>query len=379
VRREVLRGYVPIEERLGVLKGKWRLATQCRSAGGWRKDIFDVAYDEFTEDNLPNQLLKAAVERVAAWARWAETRRYLTQLRGVYADVAEKVPTAVDFDAADAWMLGYRRHAGAGRVYRPLLNMARMFMAGSSSRLSVGKTDSFAFVFNMNELFEEFVAEFIRRGLREFWAAKGWRMQSQKAGRALLFDGEQRKLFWLKPDKEYPNCTTMSREFAMSKRTLKRDIEFMKDRLKMPIAFDVQKNGYYFTRPQPHFPTVPLSEKEIVWLFVAQKTIEQHQRTSLQPVVEAAFRKMTLGPDDSVKFSMGNLDEVLSIRPFGAGDAERERIEPGVRLRDACDGGWRVKIVEGFVEDSSLRSPKTSCHQALRLGGECRNRTVPAG
>jgi len=65
-------------------------------------------------------------------------------------------------------------------------------------------------------------------------------------------------------DREYPNCTKMSAEFAMSVRTLKRDIEFMKDRLNMPIEFDVRRNGYYFARPQPHFPRVPLTEKEIV-------------------------------------------------------------------------------------------------------------------
>ena len=39
-------------------------------------------------------------------------------------------------------------------------------------------------------------------------------------------------------DGEYPNCRRMSGEFEMSVRTLKRDIEFMKDRLKMPIALE---------------------------------------------------------------------------------------------------------------------------------------------
>ena len=34
-------------------------------------------------------------------------------------------------------------------------------------------------------------------------------------------------------DREYPNCTKMSAEFEVSVRTLKRDIEFTKDRLKM--------------------------------------------------------------------------------------------------------------------------------------------------
>jgi proteasome accessory factor B len=128
-------------------------------------------------------------------------------------------------------------------------------------------------------------------------------------------------------DGEYPNCTTMSQEFEMSVRTLKRDIEFMKDRLEMPIQFDVPKNGYCFTRPVPHFPRVPLTEKEVVGLFVAQKTIAQYQGTSLQPVLDGAFRKMTAQLDDAVRFSLGNLDEVLSVRPLAPGDTELETFE----------------------------------------------------
>jgi proteasome accessory factor B len=128
-------------------------------------------------------------------------------------------------------------------------------------------------------------------------------------------------------DGEYPNCTKMAGVFEMSVRTLKRDIEFMRDSLKMPIEFDVPKNGYYFTRSVPHFPRVPMTEKEVVGLFVAQKTIAQYQGTSLQPVLESAFRKMTAQLDDSVRFSLGNLDEVLSIRPFGPGEVELETFE----------------------------------------------------
>ncbi len=106
-------------------------------------------------------------------------------------------------------------------------------------------------------------------------------------------------------DREYPNCTRMSAEFEMSVRTLKRDIEFMRERLEMPIEFDVPKNGYYFASPVPHFPRVPLTEKEIVGLFVAQKTIAQYQGTSLQPVLDSAFRKMTAQLDDSAQYLPG--------------------------------------------------------------------------
>ena len=70
-------------------------------------------------------------------------------------------------------------------------------------------------------------------------------------------------------DGAYPNCTKMSGAFEMSARTLKRDIEVMKDSLKMPIEFDVPENGYYFAEPVPHFPRVPMTEEDVVGLFVA--------------------------------------------------------------------------------------------------------------
>src|SRR5512140_295357 len=77
-------------------------------------------------------------------------------------------------------------------------------------------------------------------------------------------------------NKEYPNCAKMAREFEMSVRTLKRDIDFMKHRLNLPIAFDVQRNGYYYTESVPHFPQVPVSEADTFTMFVANKAIEQY-------------------------------------------------------------------------------------------------------
>jgi 5-methylcytosine-specific restriction enzyme subunit McrC len=200
VRRELLRGYVETETRLNMLKGRWMLAKQLRRTGGWRKDLFDVSYDEFTEDNLPNQLLKAATERVGRWAQWEETQRYLTQIRGIFDEVSKVVPRLDDFRKAEQWVLGYRRRVGEGRVYRPLLNMAKMFLVGTSTRLGQGTVESFAYVFDMNKLFEEFIAEFIRRELRTEWGARGWRIQAQQATRALLQDDAGKKVFWLRPD-----------------------------------------------------------------------------------------------------------------------------------------------------------------------------------
>lgn len=92
-----------------------------------------------------------------------------------------------------------------------------------------------------------------RNGERDLWAHGYGRAALERMTRI------HRKI----EDREYPNCRKMSGEFEISVRTLKRDIEFMKNSLALPIEFDVPKNGYYFATPQPHFPRVPQTERRL--------------------------------------------------------------------------------------------------------------------
>ncbi len=123
-------------------------------------------------------------------------------------------------------------------------------------------------------------------------------------------------------NKEYPNCHTLAREFEMSVRTIKRDVDFMRTRLNLPLEFDPARNGYFFTRSVPHFPQMPISEADTFALFIASKAIAQYRGTPLQQMLESTFRKLTGQLDQSARYSLGSLDGVLSFRPFAPGDAE---------------------------------------------------------
>ena len=126
---------------------------------------------------------------------------------------------------------------------------------------------------------------------------------------------------------EYPNSTKLSKEFEVVKRTIKRDIEFMKHRLKLPVGFDRARNGYYYTKPADCFPEVPMSEAEVFALFVASKAIEQYKGTPFQRLLETAFRRLTGRLDESVKFSMGSLDQMISFRPSIPAEADVKAFE----------------------------------------------------
>jgi proteasome accessory factor B len=152
------------------------------------------------------------------------------------------------------------------------------------------------------------------------------------------------RIHQLLQNKEYPNCTKLAKEFEVVKRTMKRDIEFMKDQMCLPIGFDTGRNGYFYTERVDHFPELPMSEADVFALYVASKAIEQYKGTPFQRLLETAFRRLTGRLDESVKFSMGSLDQVISFRPFAPGDADVKAFEvlsKGVRERRAVTFMYR--------------------------------------
>ena len=123
-------------------------------------------------------------------------------------------------------------------------------------------------------------------------------------------------------NKEYPNCTAVAREFEISTRTIKRDVDFMKCRLNLPIEYDSRRYGYYYSKPVEQFPNVSVTEAEVFALLVAHKAVAQYQGTALQKPLDTAFRKLTGQLDQSARFTLGNLDQALSFRPFAPGDTD---------------------------------------------------------
>jgi predicted DNA-binding transcriptional regulator YafY len=95
-------------------------------------------------------------------------------------------------------------------------------------------------------------------------------------------------------DKRYPNTFTMAEAFEVSQKTVKRDIQWMKDHWDAPIEYDRERSGYFYSRPVGKFPCVPIvTEADTFALFIASKAIEQYRGTPLQRMLEATFRKLT--------------------------------------------------------------------------------------
>lgn len=120
----------------------------------------------------------------------------------------------------------------------------------------------------------------------------------------------------------HPNCVQMARELSVSLRTVKRDVEFMMDRLQLPIAYDPRRYGFYYTRPVDHFPKLAVTEAEIFAMLVADKAIAQYQGTPFQIPLQNAFQKLARHLNTEKQYWVDNLSEAVSFRPFAPDDTD---------------------------------------------------------
>ena len=155
--RGVLRSYRSVYETSVALRGRLDIPGQLRTTGVLSPVA--CAYDDFTEDILENQVLRAAVRlasRVPGIKPYDRQRllRQLSALDGV----TDVHVTHETFDAIQINRLN--------RHYSEALRLADMLISNFSLTDSFGFTSASSFMIDMNDLFQRFVGERLRRELR---------------------------------------------------------------------------------------------------------------------------------------------------------------------------------------------------------------------
>jgi 5-methylcytosine-specific restriction enzyme subunit McrC len=200
----VYRTYRSLETHERVLKGKWNISEHIRHPD--QKHIFPVTYDEFTVDNPLNRLFRFVVERLLRLTRDAENKRILA----ILSNWLDEVHVPSQLTVQDANSIVFTR---LNQRFEPLLNLASLFLDGGAIQLSSGDMSAFAFLFDMNLLYEAFAVNFIRRHRDRIlspYLLKCDILPQAKGTTRYLARQQNRKVFKMKPDivfrdqREYP-------------------------------------------------------------------------------------------------------------------------------------------------------------------------------
>jgi proteasome accessory factor B len=112
----------------------------------------------------------------------------------------------------------------------------------------------------------------------------------------------------------FPNASQLAGEIEVATKTIHRDIEFMRDRLNLPIEFNPGKNGYFYTGEVSAFPTMQITEGELFALVVAEKALQQYRGTSFEKPLLSAIKKMEQALPDTISLNLADIEQTISFR-----------------------------------------------------------------
>lgn len=90
-----------------------------------------------------------------------------------------------------------------------------------------------------------------------------------------------------------PNCNDLMAELEVSRRTILRDIDFMRNDLGAPIEYDYIKNGYVYSEINWSMPNISITEGDLLAIAIAAKAIESFGDSHWSNKLAASFAKLT--------------------------------------------------------------------------------------
>lgn len=150
--------YVREEENLNYLKGKIKFSENIRY-NCTNQAKFYCEYDEFSENNLLNQLFLFVSTCLYNISNNSYNKKTLKFIINYYSDIS-----FVRFDKFKARKIKLTRNQ---ELFKKSFNLAKMFVEQTSVDLSKNKFENITLVWDMNKLFEEFIFELIKRKIPE--------------------------------------------------------------------------------------------------------------------------------------------------------------------------------------------------------------------
>jgi proteasome accessory factor B len=128
-------------------------------------------------------------------------------------------------------------------------------------------------------------------------------------------------------DGRQTNCTKLAAHLEVSTKTIMRDLAFMRDQLDLPCEYDPPTFTWRYAYPVKNFPTVQISEGELLALLVARKALEQYHGTPYHAQLAAAFDKLSSGLNDRISFSPAGTLGNISFHHAGLGRSDLQLFE----------------------------------------------------
>lgn len=285
--------YVRRDELLPYVRGRWNIARQFSRQPNLTRGL-DVSYDDYLPDNLLNQVFLYAIDRLLRITRDIQNRQMLADLESWL----QPVRLPMQLSSIDLEQIHFNR---LNERFLPAFELARLFLGGLTIQLMAGGQRAYAFVFDMDQLFEQFVASLLQTRSRfilpEEWQGLPIELQGGTVKKHLVLPMPQPEspMFLLKPDiilgfPDQPQLIIDTKNKALPLKNSYRAVS--EDDAYQMLAYATQFNCRSILLLYPHTygaeifnPKLLMFEQSSIRLFVA--TLNLHQPLNkLSPLIQ---------------------------------------------------------------------------------------------
>lgn len=123
----------------------------------------------------------------------------------------------------------------------------------------------------------------------------------------------------------YPNCRTLAEEWEVSRKTIQRDLDYMRYQLDAPIEYSSDKRGYYYTEQNFKLPAISIRESDLFAIYLAEKVLEQYEGTPVYDNLCTVFKKI----EDSLPKKLAG-ESIHDFSRFSFLCSSTTLVDPGV-------------------------------------------------
>tara|TARA_B100000614_G_scaffold251087_1_gene262198 strand:+ start:243 stop:1241 length:999 start_codon:yes stop_codon:yes gene_type:complete len=155
----------------------------------------------------------------------------------------------------------------------------------------------------------------------------------------------------------YPTARSIAEEYEVSERTIRRDIEWMKDFHHAPIEFDRHHNGYILTDPTYRLPALTITEGELLAITVGEQVLGAYRNSPWHGPVQDAFARIESLLPEQVTVSAQLFSRKVSVITPPVSEI-RSDVWAGV-----LEGTRRTRAVEiGYYRAAEKRVHRRTVH-----------------
>jgi len=115
----------------------------------------------------------------------------------------------------------------------------------------------------------------------------------------------------------FPNCNSIAKELEVNRKTIQRDITFMRDELDLPLEYNDQQHGYFYTRPVNQFPLLKTTAEDLVAIILARNALDPLRGSAMEATLRSGFQRLQASMKEQVTIPWTDIDQAFSVKSTG--------------------------------------------------------------